>query len=58
MTIMPKAIKLKVVKRLQFDLKNRLFAERIVSPHSDTNGKIYLPKAWEGKNVLVVLKDD
>jgi len=58
MTIMPKAIKVKVVKKLRFDLKNRLFAERIVSPHSDTNGKIYLPKEWEGKSVLVVLKDD
>lgn len=58
MTIMAKEIKVKVVKRLRFDLKNRLFAERIVSYHSATNGKIYLPKYWEGKSVLVVLKDD
>lgn len=58
MTIMPKIIKLKVVKRLQFNLRDRLFAERIVSHHSETNGKIYLPKEWEGKRVLVVLKDD
>jgi putative transposon-encoded protein len=58
MTIMPKEIKVKLVKRLRFDLKNRLFAERIVAYHSATNGKIYLPKDWEGKSVLVVLKDD
>lgn len=58
MTIMPREIKVKMVRKLHFNLKNRLFAERTVSPHSETNGKIYLPEKWVGKSVLVVLKDD
>jgi putative transposon-encoded protein len=34
-----------------------MFMEKVVVPHNESSSKLYLPKNWEGKNVLVVIKD-
>ena len=55
---MPTAKKEKVVKRLTFDLRNCSIIEKEVRPYSETSSQLYLPKEWENKAVIVVLKDE
>lgn len=54
---MATAKKEKIVKRLVFDLRNCAITEKQVRPYSDTSSQLYLPKEWENKTVIVVLKD-
>lgn len=41
----------------QIEIEGQDYLEKVVSRQSDTAGKIYLPSAWIGRRVAVILLD-
>lgn len=41
----------------KFEIEGQDYLEKTVSKQSDTTGKIYLPGAWIGRRVVVILLD-
>lgn len=41
----------------EFTIKGFQAIEKVVTPGSQTSSRVYVPRAWEGRRVMVVLLD-